>query len=422
VPALRATRIAPIDALKRVNTGPGGDRFANTKLAAGSSSSLVIAQVAFSLVLTAAAGLFIRTFDQLASVPLGFDADRVLVIDVDTARARVDPAARYDYYDRLVDAVVRLPGVTDAAASIWTPLSGGGLMQDAQGRAVHPERVVTNVVTPAWFDVYGIGIRAGRDFDHRDAANTLPVAIVNETFVRKFLAGRNAVGETVEGMGRTRRTVVGVVTDTVFGRSLRDAVPPMMYVPLTQSAGLGRPADTGIRISVRSSSATRSSLAHSIGTALTAVNPDLTFSFRPLRDYVDAALARERLVAMLSGFFGVLAVLLAAIGLYGLTAYTVAQRRTEIAIRMALGAQRSEVIGLVLRRGLGLTAIGIALGLLAASAVTRYLEALLFGVAPVDPTTFAGVSLMLVAVAAVASYLPARRASTVDPMIALRAE
>jgi ABC-type antimicrobial peptide transport system permease subunit len=270
--------------------------------------------------------------------------------------------------------------------------------------------------------VYGTGIRAGRDFDHRDAANTLPVAIVNETFVRKFLAGRHAIGETVQGMDSTRRTVVGVVTDAVFGRSLRDTAPSMMYVPLAQSAGLERLADTGIRISVRSTSEKPASVARSIGTALTAVNRDLAFSFRPLADDVDAALARERLVAMLSGFFGALAVFLAAIGLYGVTAYTATQRRTEIAIRMALGAQRAEVIGLVLGRGLGLTAIGIALGLAAAAAVTRYLEALLFGVTPVDPATFIGVSLIFVAVAAVASCMPARSASNVDPMVALRAE
>jgi putative ABC transport system permease protein len=424
VPALRATRVAPIDALKAhgVNAGPGGGGLAHSKLANGGSSSLVIAQVAFSLVVMAAAGLFIRTFDQLASVPLGFDPDRVLVIDVDTARARVDPAARFAYYDRLAGAVVSVPGVTHAAASIWTPLSGDGYMRDAQGRAVFSERVGTNFVTPTWFDVYGIGIRAGRDFDHRDAANTLPVAIVNETFVRKFLAGRHAIGETVQGRDGTRRTVVGVVTDTVFGRSLRDTAPSMMYVPLAQAAGLEGLADTGIRISVRSTSEQPGSVALSMGTALTAVNRDLAFSFRPLADDVDAALARERLVAMLSGFFGALAVFLAAIGLYGVTACTAAQRRTEIAIRMSLGAQRSEVIGLVLRRGLGLTAIGIALGLATAAAVTRYLEALLFGVTPVDPATFFGVSFIFVAVAAVASGMPARRASNVDPMVALRAE
>ena len=423
MPALRATRTVPIEALKAtgINARPGGGGSLHSKLAHGGSSGLVIAQVAFSLVLMAAAGLFIRTFDRLASVPLGFDPDRVLVIEVDTARVAMDPEARHAYYDRLVDAVLRVPGVTQSAASIWTPLSGGGQIQDAQGRAVDAERVVTNAVTPGWFDVYGTGVRAGRDFDHRDAAKTLPVAIVNETFARRFMAGRDVIGKTVEAMGRTRRTVVGVAADAVFGRSLRDTPPPMMYVPLAQSAGLGRPDDTSIRISVRSSSES-SSVAPSVATALTAVSRDLTFSFQPLGDSVDAALARERLVAMLSAFFGALAVSLAVIGLYGVTAYTATQRRTEMAIRMALGAQRSEVIGLVVRRGLALTAIGIVAGLAIAAAVTRYVEGLLFGVAPVDPTIFLGVSVIFVLVAGLASYMPARRASNVDPMVALRAE
>lgn len=423
VPALSATQIEPIDALKAPggNSSPGGGRSLYTKLGHGGSSGLVIAQVALSLVLMAAAGLFIRTFDHLANVPLGFDSDRVLVISVDTARAARDPGTSYAYYDRLVDAVRRVPGVTNVAASVWTPLSGGGLMQDAQGRVMNPERAVTNAVSPAWFDVYGTGIRAGRDFDHRDVATAPPVAIVNETFARRFLADHNPIGETVQAAGRTRGTVVGLVADAVFGRSLRDTPPPMIYVPLAQSAALGRPVDTSIRISVRSSSEP-SSVVGSVATALTAASPDLTFSFQSLADSVDAALARERLVARLSALFGGLALFLAVIGLYGLTAYTVTRRRTEIAIRTALGAQRSQVIGLVLRRGLALTVIGIGVGVAIAAIVTRYMEAMLFGVAPADPATFVGVSVMFLAVAALASYMPARRASNVDPMVALRAE
>jgi predicted permease len=421
VPALRVTRSVPVEALKArgVDTRQGGSPV--TKVVSGGSSGLVIAQVAFSLVLMAAAGLFIRTFDQLSGVPLGFDPDGVLIVDVDTARARVDPAARFAYYDQLVGAVASVPGVTHAAASIWTPLSGGGQAQDAQGRSVFSERAVTNFVTPRWFDVYEIGMRAGRDFDHRDVANALTVAIVNETYVRKFMAGRQPIGETVEGTDSTKRTVVGVVSDAVFGRSLRDTAPAMIYVPLAQSAGLERIDDTGIRISVRSTSKPPSDV-RSLATALTAISRDLTFSFQPLSDSVNTAVARERLVAILSACFGVLAMFLAVIGLYGVTTYTATQRRTEIAIRNALGAQRSEVIGLVLRRGLGLAAIGIAIGLATAAAVTRYLEGLLFGVRPVDPVTFLGVSMIFVVVATVASYMPARRACNVDPMTALRAE
>jgi ABC-type antimicrobial peptide transport system permease subunit len=195
----------------------------------------------------------------------------------------------------------------------------------------------------------------------------------------------------------------------------------MMYVPLAQAAGLGPPGRTSIRLSVRST-AESGSVARSVATALAGVSRDLSFSVHSLADTVDAAVARERLVALLSGFFGALSVLLAVLGLYGVTACTAARRRTEIAIRMALGAQRSEVIGLVLSRGLALTALGIAVGLGIAAVVTQYVKAMLFGVTPVDPATFLGVSALFVAVAAAASYLPARQASHVDPMVVLRAE
>jgi ABC-type antimicrobial peptide transport system permease subunit len=242
-------------------------------------------------------------------------------------------------------------------------------------------------------------------------------------YVRKILAGRHAIGETVGGLGDIRRVIVGVVGDTVVGRSLRDPVPPAMYLPVAQSAGAGRPPDSGIRVSARlATSEGTSAMTRSIGTALAGVDRDLAFSFRPLADFVGSAVARERLVAVLSGFFGGLAVLLAAAGLYGVTAYAGAQRRKETAIRIALGAQRGQVVRQVLRRGMTLTAIGLVIGLGAAAAVTRYVQTLLFGVTPLDPATFVGVSLILLAVAALASYLPARRTTDVDPIVALRAE
>lgn len=424
VPALRATRTAPIDALKApgsANGGRHGGHGPGGRFTGGGSNGLVIVQVAVSLVLMAAAGLFIRTFDKLAHVPLGFDPDRVLVIDVDDQHAPADPVARYASYERLADAITRVPGVTGAAASIWTPLGAGGLVGDAQGRAIDSARTVTNAVAPRWLDVYNIGVLDGRDFDGRDTAKTPPVAIVNETFVRRLLPGGHAIGETVQGADNTKRTVIGVAADAIFGSSLRDVVPPTMYIPLAQSAVWDRPSGTGIRISVRSTP-DAGSITRSIAARLTAVNPDLTFSFRPLADSVDAALARERLVARLSGFFGALAVLLAAVGLYGLTACTAAHRRREIAIRMALGAQRTEVIHLVLRRSVGLTAIGVCVGLALTAGITRYVEGLLFGVTPLDPAILLGVSLMFLAVAALASSLPARRASRLEPMAVLRAE
>jgi ABC-type antimicrobial peptide transport system permease subunit len=232
--------------------------------------------------------------------------------------------------------------------------------------------------------------------------------------------------------GNTTRTIVGVVRDAVFrsgkmipglpSLALRDGVPPMIYVPLAQSAGMEAPGATTINLSVRSAGGSPAALAPSIGAALAAVDPDITFTFRPLADYVNASLAQERMVAMLSGFFGMLASLLAGLGLYGLTAYAVVRRRIEIGIRMALGAQRLDVLGLVLRKTLVLTAIGIVVGLAAAAAVTRYLQGMLFGLTALDPATFGGVALAFVLVSALAALIPARRATRVDPLIALRSE
>jgi len=195
-----------------------------------------------------------------------------------------------------------------------------------------------------------------------------------------------------------------------------------MYVPLAQSAGLTPPGNSSIRISVRSGTASWTALPRNIGTALTAFDRDLAFTFRGLPEYLNASLAQERLIATMSGFFGALALLLAAVGLYGVTAYTASRRGSELGVRMALGAPRSAVIGLVLRQTLALTAIGIVLGLGGAAAASRSVEALLFGITPLDPATFAAVAVIFAAVAGLAAFVPAFRASRADPLVSLRCE
>jgi predicted permease len=433
-PAFRATRVAPLEALKadgRLSSVGGRGHLSN---------GLVVAQIALTMVLVVAASLLVGTFDRLATLPLGFDRDRVLVVNVDTTRSRIDPAARLLFFDRLVDAVAAVPGVERAAGSTWTPMSGGGafLGVDVPGAPATGERgVVANFITPGWFAAYGTTVREGRDIDARDSASAPPVLMVNDAFVRSFFPRGNALGTlvTLPGVvagGTPARTIVGVVHDAVFrsrqmipgvpSAALRDGPPPMIYVPLAQSAGMGPPGSTTISVSVRSAGGSPVPLARSVAAALGAVDPDVAFAFRPLADYVNASLAQERMVAMLSGFFGALASLIAALGLYGLTAYAVLRRRTEIGIRMALGAQRADVLGLVLRRTIALTALGIVLGLARAAAVTRYLEGMLFGLTALDPMTFAGVSLAFGAVSTLAALLPARRATRVDPLIALRSE
>jgi putative ABC transport system permease protein len=421
-PAFRATRSAPIEALKANGRSGEDGRVSH-------SSGLVIAQVALSLVLVIVAGLFVRSFARLASVRLGFDSDRVLVVDVNTTRAGIDPSTRSLFYRRLVEAVSAVPGVAHAAMSGHTPVSRAGIRYSVEVPGASPiseqdRLVMVHQITPGWFATYGTAIRAGRDIDPHDTATALPIVIVNDAFVRQFLPGQDVIGRTLtepnfRGPGtQPPRTIVGVVADSVYS-SLREKAPPTIYVPLEQSVAATRPI---VSLSVRSAGGSPAALARGVGAALSEVDRSVAFSFRPLEDQVNASLAQERLLAMLSAFFGVLALLLAGLGLYGITSYAVTRRRTEIGIRMALGAQAATVIRLVLGRSLAMTALGIVLGLVLAVGVTRYLESMLFGLTPSDPATFIFVTVMFAAMATLAAFLPARRATKVDPLIALRAE
>jgi putative ABC transport system permease protein len=437
-PAWRAARVEPIEALKDQRRAATRGR---GHLVGGTSNALVILQIALSLVLVVIAGLFVRTFQQLATVPLGFDSDRVLVINVDISRAqggsREALAARPAFFEHLIETVRAIPGVSHASASTVTPVSGltTRFPVDVPGGATLPlneRRVRANSIAPDWLATYGMSIRAGRDVDAHDTASTPQVVLVNEAFVRKFLPGPSAgddnparaIGRTMipaapPGAGDTAsaKTIVGVVSDSVY-RSVREGVEPTVYGPIAQEI----PRNSGISLSVRAATGSPAALASSIATALSAVDRNLSFSFRPLTDQVQASFAQERLVALLSGFFGALALLLAGLGLYGVTAYAATRRRAEIGIRIALGATRAKVIALVLRRSLIVTTIGIAVGLALAAAVTRYLEGMLFGLTPLDPITFVAVSALFAAVTLLAAFLPARRATVADPLEALRHE
>jgi predicted permease len=416
-PAFRAARVSPIDALKEHGRGGSGG---------GGSSVLVVAQVALSLVLIVAAGLFARTLERLASVPLGFDRDRVLVVNVDTARVRIDSAGRMSLFHGLVAAAAAVPDVASTAGSLSTPVSAG-LPRSIDIPGVPPEsdrQALVNAVTHGWFATYGTPIRAGRDIDERDTATAQPVVVVNDAFVRRFFPGRSPIGETVAA-----RTVVGVAGDQLAQggykangalRSVRDVATPSIYVPLAQSANLFPPDRTGISISVRSASGPPAPLARSIGAALTDVEPDVAFSVRPLSDYLDASLAQERIVAYLAGSFGALALLLAGLGLYGITSYAVSRRRAEIGIRLALGAAPESVIRLVLARVGLLVGVGVLVGAVASAWLSRFVAALLYGVEPRDPATLAAAALTLGVVGAVAGWVPASRAARIDPAYVLR--
>jgi predicted permease len=422
-PALRGTRVTPIEVLKAEGAG--------VRLGGRAPRGLLVAQVALAMVLLVTAGLFVQTFERLASVALGFDSDRLLVVKVDATRAAIDPADRIRFYDRLVDAVAAVPGVARAAGSVTTPIDFGPVMVtpvEVPGSPLVPEpqrTLVTYFVTPGWFATYGTTIRDGRDVSDFDTASSLPVVVVNEAFARRFFPAESPIGKAVvstwapAGQVPRSRTIVGVV-DNAVAMSLRDDAPATMYVPLAQHEW-GRPL-TEIQISVRSSADSLAALAPSVAAALSTADRDLAFSFRPLAEQVNASLAQERLVAMLAGFFGLLALLITAVGLYGVTSFTASQGRTEIGIRLALGAQRSAVIGLVLRKFMVAVVAGITIGLVGAAAVTHFLAGMLFGVTARDPRTFVVAALLFTVVATIAAFVPMRRATKGEPLAALRYE
>jgi predicted permease len=427
LPAMRASAVAPIDAMKEQGRSLGGGR-------APLSGGLVIAQVALSVVIVAAAGLFVRTFRNLAHVPLGFESERVLVVSVNLSHTRVANAERTAFLTRLADQAAAIPGVERAAASSVTPIGGFGLVDmvhvDGFGPSLEaginghlpPRTAYVNFVTPGWFATYGTAIRQGRDFTAADSKEAPPVIVVNDAFVRKYLAGKNPVGAVVgfeRGLAApTTKTVVGVVGDAAYG-SLRAADEPVEYAPLAQIDFPMTPLVDNA-ISVRSANGPPMMLARSIGEAFARIDRDITVAFRPVSEQVDASLTQERLVAMLSGFFGALALLLAGLGLYGITAYGVARRRTEIGIRMALGSTGTRVVQLVVSRSAALVAIGVVIGVGVSVWASRFVSSLLFGLDAHDPATLAAAGATLVLVAVAAAWLPARRASRLDPASVLR--
>jgi putative ABC transport system permease protein len=417
-PALRATRAAPIVMLREAGRGMTQD------LRFGLRRILVVTQIALSLTLLVGALLFARSLNKLAGVDAGFRQDGILVTDIDFTPLDLPSDRRLAFSNELLRRVRTLPGVSAAATAAVVPLSGDGIGHDILlGNTPESEGDVPvaafNIVSPGYFQTLQTKFLAGRDFDEHDTAAAPNVAIVNETFARKFANGSNPVGTRfrVRAMRKTTEYhVIGFVQDTKYA-DLREDPWPIVYTAKSQN---DRPS-TDALILIRSNTSL-TGLMSAIKATASEANPNMDISFATLHNTVQNGLIRDRLMARLSGFFGMLAVLLAVIGLYGVISYMVARRRNEIAIRMAVGAGREKIVKLVMGEAAALLTAGLVIGTVVALSGGKAAASMLFGLKPWDLPTFAIALAGLGAVAVVASLLPALRASRLDPMVALRQE
>jgi predicted permease len=404
-----------VPALQATAGGPAADLGAAARATRQRSRwlpVLVIAQIALALMLLAGAGLFVRTFQNLQRVDAGFEADGVVLVPLDARRVTAGDLAA---------DVATLPGVVAAALATHTPLSGAYWSEPfvPAGQPIPDKDTALAIGAGAgYFETLGIRIVAGRPIDATDAPGSLPVAVVNEAYARRYFPDRAAVGQALAAQvrGAVRQlAIVGVAEDT-RSSGLRQVPPEIVYVAYAQLPGERR-----MHLLVKGAGGP-GALARTIEPVVRAAMPGAVFEATPLATQVGATLVRERVLALLAAGFGLLALLLAAMGLYGLMAYGVSQRTRELGVRLALGAPRGQIVGLVLRGAARLVIAGAVIGVPAAWAATRGIESLLFGVEPADPGIAAGAVASLVAAACLAAYLPARRAARTDPLIALRQE
>ena len=390
-------------------------------------SLLVIAEVAVSLLLLIGAGLLINSFLRLRNVDPGFRINNLLTMKVVLPKAKYPDAARRSaFYTDLIHRVESLPGVKSAAVTTNLPLyrqgNSIGIVIDGRPDPAPGQEpiVVTRVISPSYFSTMGIQLLQGRQLNEQDKADSPAVAIISETMARKLWPGEDPLGKRISP-GKPKSpdewiTIVGMVKD-VRQFELNADPKPQMYLSYAQ-AGFFDPNDLVVSTNVEPLS-----LASTVRKAVWEVDKDQPVSdIRTMEDILSESIARQRFSMLLLGIFAALALVLAAVGIYGVMSYSVAQRTREIGLRMALGAKASDVLKLVVGQGLKLVLIGVVFGLVAAFILTRVMSSLLFGVTATDPITFITISLVLISVAVLASYIPARRATKVDPMIALRYE
>ena len=420
LPALGPVLANPLRAMH------GGGRGAtDSRSRTGARQMLVVAQVALSLILLVGGGLFLRTLENLNRQDLGFRPQGVLTMSVLPAGPGYNDARLDAVWASLLSRVRQVPGVGSAAVSVLTPLSGRdrgvrATVAGYQPNSGHDQLVHQNHVSDGYFETFGIPLVAGRAFTSADREGGPPVAIINEAAARFYFQGRNPVGATIEtGSGDQHReyTIVGVAADARH-MDMRQQVPRFLYIPAAQR----RERLSRMTLAVRTVG-DPARLTTAVEREVHALGPDmLVTEVMTLRQQVDAALVQERLLSTVGGFFSLLALVLSAVGLYGLLSHVVSQRTGEIGIRMALGADGGSVVWMILRRSVWLMLIGLAAGIPAALLAARPLASLLYGLQPADPTTLVAGVVVLFATAMLASYLPARRAARIDPLSALRSE
>jgi len=415
-PALQATRPNLIPSLKQetIVVSGGSRRWELRRL-------LVILQVALSLVLLFGAGLFVRSLRNLKAVDNGYHTDQVITLALDPAQSGYKLDQVRSFYTQLSERVAALPDVKSATYTRHAPMSGGysriGIeLPGYQPRPGEEMAVLSNQTSPQFFATFGLPLLKGRDFNAQDLPDSPKVVIVNDSVARRFFGNVNPLGQRISLENYRDLEIIGVVADAKY-RDLKEAAPLTAYIPYSQYGVLGQRT-----LCVRTAGETSALLA-AIRNEVRGLDPHLPiFNVKTLADQINESVSRERLVALLASFFGLFALLLVCLGLYGVMAYAVTRRTREIGIRMALGADSSNVLWLVVRETLMLVLIGIALGLPVAMAATRLTEGLLFGLTANDPLTMMLATLVMIAIAVLAGYLPARRAARVDPMVALRHE
>lgn len=409
-PAFWATRTEPVTAMNVAGRGlTTGRRHSSMQ------RTLIVVQIAVSLVLLVEALLFVGSFRNLMTVDSGMRQAGIGIAVMRFEQSHVNRDRYLEFQGQLLDEVRSVPGVLGAATTTNVPLLGGvwNMGLEAGGSSMF------TWVSPGYFETMDIPLLAGRDFNQNDTRTSLPVAIVNQTFVRELLGGSDPIGKTVRtrvepNFPSTLYEIVGVIPDTKYN-DLRGGRPAMAFVSASQF-----PAPGPWAVMMVHSKADPASTMSGIRSAIARSHPEILFEYQVLQRLIRDGMVRERLMAMLSGLFGLLALLLAAVGLYGVISYVVARRRNEIGIRLALGAQRGQVLGMVMREASRLLVVGLVIGTALSLIVGRTAGSLLFGLKADDPLTLAAAGALLTLSAGWASFLPARRASKLDPMVALR--